>query len=101
MSAAWGEQVRRLAKRAVVSTGLEVTSPLTALGLFRGARGRGAIFTLHHVRPRSERAFQPNDLLDITPEFLETAIQALKAEGYDFIRLDDIPVRLAEPSGRP
>ena len=95
------DQARLLVKRGIISSGLEVTSVLSGLNLLRDARGRGAIFTLHHVRPRPERAFQPNDLLDVTPEFLETAILTLKSEGYDFIRLDDIPARLAEPSSRP
>ncbi|MBL0370814.1 polysaccharide deacetylase family protein [Rhizobium sp. KVB221] len=92
---------RPAVKRAIISTGLEATSALSALGFGKGARGRGAIFTLHHVRPRSDDAFQPNDILEITPEFLETTILTLKAEGYEFARLDDIPARLAEPAGPP
>jgi peptidoglycan/xylan/chitin deacetylase (PgdA/CDA1 family) len=95
------DEAKLLAKRAVISSGLEVTSILSTLGLFGGARGQGAIFTLHHVRPRPKTAFQPNDLLDVTPGFLDAAILTLKGEGYDFIRLDEIPARLAEPSGRP
>jgi peptidoglycan/xylan/chitin deacetylase (PgdA/CDA1 family) len=82
-----------LIKRAVITTGLEAT-PLLA-PMLAGARGRGAIFTLHHVRPRPEAEFQPNDILDITPEFLETAILTLKAEGYRFVPLEEIRVRLA------
>jgi peptidoglycan/xylan/chitin deacetylase (PgdA/CDA1 family) len=95
------DQAELLLKRAIISSGLEVASIISALGLFRGARGQGAIFTLHHVRPQPENAFQPNDLLEVTPEFLETAIVTLKDEGYDFIRLDDIPARLAGSLRRP
>lgn len=101
MSAALKDQARFLAKRALISSGLEVASAFNTLGLFSGARGRGAIFTLHHVRPRSDKAFQPNELLEVTPQFLEQAILTLKGEGYDFISLDDVQARLAEPSGRP
>lgn len=101
MSGALKEQARLLAKRAVISSGLEVASAFNALGLFGGARGCGAIFTLHHVRPRPNKAFQPNDLLEVTPEFLEAAILTLKGEGYDFISLEEIPARLAEPTSRP
>jgi peptidoglycan/xylan/chitin deacetylase (PgdA/CDA1 family) len=83
-----------LIKRAIITAGLEVTSLISGVLPSRAARGLGAIFTLHHVRPRPTTAFQPNDILDITPEFLETAILTLKSEGYQFIRLEDIPARL-------
>lgn len=82
-----------LIKRAVITTGLEAT-PLLA-PMLASARGRGAIFTLHHVRPRPESEFQPNDILDITPEFLETAILTLQQEGYRFVPLEEIRTRLA------
>jgi peptidoglycan/xylan/chitin deacetylase (PgdA/CDA1 family) len=95
------DQARLLMKRAVISGGLEVSSVLASFGLFGSARGRGAIFTLHHVRPRGKNDFRPNDLLDVTPEFLEAAIIALANEGYDFIRLEDIPERLSDKSSRP
>lgn len=95
------DRARVQARRAIITSGLEVSSLLSGLGLFNGARGRGAIFTLHHVRPRPSNAFQPNDLLDVTPEFLDAALVTLKHGGYDFVRLEDIPFRLAEPSVRP
>jgi peptidoglycan/xylan/chitin deacetylase (PgdA/CDA1 family) len=95
------DQAKLLAKRAVVTSGLEVSSVLSGLGLFGTARGQGAIFTLHHVRPRRQNDFHPNDLLEVAPEFLETAIVTLKNEGYVFIRLEDIPSRLAERPSRP
>ncbi len=101
MSSQLNAQARRLAKHAIISSGLEVTSIFSTLGLFGMARGRGAIFTLHHVRPRPKTTFRPNDLLDVTPEFLDTALLTLKREGYDFIRLEDAPARLAAASGPP
>jgi len=95
------DQARLLAKRAVISTGLEVSAVLAGLGLFGSARGLGAIFTLHHVRPQRKNDFRPNDLLEVTPEFLETVLLTLRNEDYDFIRLEDIPERLSGKPGRP
>jgi peptidoglycan/xylan/chitin deacetylase (PgdA/CDA1 family) len=65
------------------------------------ARGRGAIFTLHHVRPKEAKPFEPNAHLEVTPDFLDDAISRLKAEGYEFVRLQDVPVRLAAKSPQP
>jgi peptidoglycan/xylan/chitin deacetylase (PgdA/CDA1 family) len=87
-----------LIKRAAITAGLEAAPLLSPL--LKSARGSGAIFTLHHVRPRPKTAFQPNEHLDITPEFLETAIVTLKQAGYQFIRLDEITARLAD-DGQP
>ena len=33
--------------------------------------GVGAILTLHHVRPQRTDRFRPNQLLEVTPRFLE------------------------------
>ncbi len=88
-----------LIKRAIITAGLEASALLAPC--LKSARGRGAIFTLHHVRPRPANRFQPNDILDITPEFLETAILVLKAQGYRFIRLDEIAGELARPQAAP
>jgi peptidoglycan/xylan/chitin deacetylase (PgdA/CDA1 family) len=81
--------------------GLQVSAALARAGLMRQARGRGAIFTLHHVRPHRPRPFEPNLHLEITPEFLDVAIRQLAHEGYDFVALSEVPERLAEPSARP
>lgn len=88
-------------KRSIITTGLEVSAVLDSLGLSGATRGQGAIFTLHHVRPKFTRPFHPNDLLEVTPEFLDDALATLKASGYDFIRIEDIPDRLASKSTRP
>lgn len=86
-------------KRAVITAGLEASFLLSRLGLARGLKGRGVIFTLHHVRPDNADAFQPNRHLAITPAFLDAAIRALAARGYRFLRLEDVPAALAEPDG--
>lgn len=88
-------------KRAVITAGLEASFVLARLGLARGLRGRGVIFTLHHVRPKETEGFQPNRHLAITPEFLDAAIRCLSACGYRFLRLQDVPAALAEPEAAP
>ncbi len=56
--------------------------------------GVGAIFMLHHVRPAREGAFQPNQLLEITPEFLRATLTYLRAEGIEIVTLDEMRRRL-------
>lgn len=56
--------------------------------------GVGAILTLHHVRPARDGAFQPNRILEITPEFLKDLIGALRRADIDLISLDEAHRRL-------
>lgn len=82
---------------------------LHTLGLHRLlqplAAGLGMIVTLHRVRPAAERsaelgaheAFDPNGLLEITPEFLDVCIEALRAEGLSVVGLDELVEALARP----
>ncbi|MDO6962767.1 polysaccharide deacetylase family protein [Rhizobium alvei] len=92
---------RPLVKRSIITAGLEAASLLNLAGLFEGMRGRGVIFTLHQVRPAPSGDFQPNDILSVTPEFLDTAIRTLAAQGYEFIALSDLRTRLASDNMRP
>jgi len=81
--------------------GLQLSSVLAGRGLASKARGRGAIFTLHHVRPYEPRPFEPNRHLEITPEFLSEAIRQLARDGYEFVPLAEVPDRLASAAERP
>ena len=92
-------QFKRLAKRAAIGAGLEVSWLLASAGLMQEARGRGVVFTLHHVRPHVPEAFEPNAHLEITPRFLDAALRRLRREGYRFVPLGEVPVLLAEPEG--
>jgi len=56
--------------------------------------GRGVIFMLHHVTPKTPAAFAPNGILQVTPEFLESVIVQVRQAGFDFVALDDVPKRL-------
>lgn len=89
-------------RRAAITGGLEASRLISRLGAMRAARGRGAIFTLHHVRPHRPRPLDANGHLEITPVFLDAAIRQLKAEGYRFVALDDVPHLLEDsPDGPP
>ena len=61
-------------------------------------RGLGAVLMLHQVRPASPRAFDPNGILRVTPEFLDAAIRQIKSEGYDFVSMDEAQRRLSTPA---
>jgi peptidoglycan/xylan/chitin deacetylase (PgdA/CDA1 family) len=68
----------------------------------RWTRGAGAILMFHRVRPWVERAFAPNRLLEITPEFLDVVILRLRAQGFDIVTLDEALLRLrANAGGNP
>lgn len=84
-----------MVKRAAIQGGLEAVSLLAKSGLIPGARGLGAIFTLHHVRPASGKLFDPAAHLTITPEFLDASIAKLMAQGYVPVALEDLPEFLA------
>jgi peptidoglycan/xylan/chitin deacetylase (PgdA/CDA1 family) len=57
--------------------------------------GIGAIFMLHHVRPRRADAFQPNRHLEVTPEFLRLTLQHLRNNDIDIVPMDELHRRLA------
>lgn len=86
-----------MAKRAAIQGGLEAVSLLARAGIMPAARGMGAIFTLHHVRPAKPKQFDPVAHLSITPEFLDASIRRLKAEGYVPVALDELASFLALP----
>jgi peptidoglycan/xylan/chitin deacetylase (PgdA/CDA1 family) len=84
-------------KNTVIRAGLETlyfTGAHTLMQPYVG--GIGAILTLHHVRPSRPDRFQPNRLLEITPQFLERIAQALRESGLDLISLAEMHRRLTE-----
>src|ERR1700720_3943700 len=58
--------------------------------------GIGVILTLHHVRPPRPDQFQPNRLLEVTPDFLESVVSWLRRSRVDLIDLDEMHRRLTE-----
>jgi peptidoglycan/xylan/chitin deacetylase (PgdA/CDA1 family) len=64
--------------------------------------GVGAIFMLHHVRPRRDGEFQPNHHLEIEPEFLRATLIHLRALDIDIVTMDEAHRRLdAQDFSRP
>ncbi len=89
--------LREFARRGVITAGLEASHLLRCAGAMASARGLGAIFTLHHVRPFVPAPTDVNAHLEITPEFLDAAIRQLKAEGYRFVSVEEVPALLRSP----
>jgi peptidoglycan/xylan/chitin deacetylase (PgdA/CDA1 family) len=58
--------------------------------------GVGAIFMLHHVRPRRDDEFQPNRHLEVAPEFLRAMLAHLRSRDVDIISIDEVHQRLIE-----
>src|SRR3954447_20983216 len=56
----------------------------------RGAGGAGAILRFERVRPRRRARFQPLSSREITPEFLDRTIRALKRWNYDIVSIDEV-----------
>ena len=82
-------------RRAVIRLGLEALYFGGARRLLGGPwAGVGAILTLHRVRPARDAPFQPNRFLEVTPQFLDGAICALRREGFEFISIDEMHQRL-------
>ena len=52
---------------------------------------------LHHVRDIECKPFSPNCHLSVSPEFLDAMILRLKLEGYEFISMDEVADRVANP----
>ena len=89
-------------KQKIITAGFET---LYYSGLHRLARqflaGSGAILMFHRVLPASDAPFQPNRSLEVTPEFLEEVIVALRAADVEIVSLDEAHRRLvAGASGR-
>ncbi len=83
-------------RSTVIRTGLEAFYLTGAHHLMRPFfAGVGAIFMLHHVRPRSDGAFQPNHHLEVDPSFLRATLAYLRACDVDIITMDELYRRLS------
>jgi peptidoglycan/xylan/chitin deacetylase (PgdA/CDA1 family) len=58
--------------------------------------GVGAIFMLHHVRPRRDGEFQPNRHLEVAPDFLRAMLAHLRSRDVEIITMDQMHQRLID-----
>jgi peptidoglycan/xylan/chitin deacetylase (PgdA/CDA1 family) len=56
----------------------------------RRTGGAGIILRFERVRPRRADRFQPNQWREITPQFLDRVIRALKRWKFDLISMDEV-----------
>jgi len=63
-----------------------------SMARYRG--GAGIILRFERVRPRSGRAFQPLQSREISPDFLDRMVSALKRWNYDLISMDEVCQRV-------
>lgn len=84
-------------KKAVLRTALETLYFTGAHRMLQPLLGGvGAILTLHHVRPPRAYAFQPNRLLEVSPQFLDDVLAGLRRADVDIVTLDEMHRRLTE-----
>jgi peptidoglycan/xylan/chitin deacetylase (PgdA/CDA1 family) len=84
-------------KKTIIRAGLETLYFSGAYQVLRPlVSGVGAIVTLHHVRPPRPELFQPNRLLEITPQFLDDVLTELSGSEIDLISLDEMHRRMIE-----
>ena len=90
-----------LSKHDVIAAGFRAIAASRAdLWLGPLACGLGLILTFHHVRPARDDGFQPNRLLEITPEHLDRTLTLVREAGFEIVPLDAVPERLARGEGR-
>ena len=84
-------------KKAVLRTALETLYFTGAHRMLQPLLGGvGAILTLHHVRPPRADAFQPNRLLEVSPQFLDDVLTGLRRTNVDIVTLDEMHRRMTE-----
>jgi peptidoglycan/xylan/chitin deacetylase (PgdA/CDA1 family) len=63
----------------------------------RRAGGAGAILRFERVRPARSARFQPRQAHEITPDFLDRTIRALKRWKFDIVGMDEVCRRATSP----
>jgi peptidoglycan/xylan/chitin deacetylase (PgdA/CDA1 family) len=86
-------------KRALTRLGLEL-GYFTGIAriLTRRTGGLGVILRFERVRPRVAGGFQPLRAREITPEFLDRTVKALKRWRFDIVSIGEVVERLRAPA---
>jgi len=88
----WKKKIYKAGLNAMYFTGAHhILAPVS--------QGVGLIAMLHRVIPSRDDPFQPNRHLEIDPAFLDSAIDWLKAQDFDFVDLDEAQRRLINGNG--
>ncbi|CAN7696957.1 polysaccharide deacetylase family protein [Bradyrhizobium sp. LjRoot220] len=89
----------KMLRNTVIRAGLEALYFSGAHYLLRPIfAGVGAIFMLHHVRPRRDVEFQPNYHLEVEPDFLRAVLAHLRSLDVDLVTMDEAHARLSQGS---
>jgi peptidoglycan/xylan/chitin deacetylase (PgdA/CDA1 family) len=89
--------MKKQLRKTVIRAGLEALYFSGAHFLLRPIfAGVGAIFMLHHVRPRRNDEFQPNYHLEVEPEFLRAMLEHLRSLDIDIVTMDEMHRRMFE-----
>src|SRR5260370_15161698 len=82
-------------KQAIIRTGLEALYfSGSHLWLRPFVGGGGAALTVPQGRPARRDGFQPNRLLEVTPQFLEAAIKTIRRSGIELVWVAEMHRRL-------
>lgn len=86
-------------KRVLAGVGLEL-GYLAGVARILGRRtgGLGVILRFERVRPRVSGSFQPLLSHEITPDFLDRTITALKRWKFDVVSIGEVVERLGDPA---
>lgn len=91
------QALMKMLRNTVIRAGLEALYFSGAHYLLRPIfAGVGAIYMLHHVRPRRDTEFQPNHHLEVEPEFLRAMLAHLRSLDVDIVSMDEAYTRLSE-----
>lgn len=84
-------------RRILTNAGLQLAYFSGAARISERYNGRaGIILKFEHVRPPRHEPFQPLRSHEISPEFLDRAITALKRWKFDFVSIDQIGERMQQ-----